>query len=140
MSETIEEKDLLPTSFVPISKRRFIVNIEGIDSFLVKSVSYPPFSSGKDNVLTVKEGNYLFVSFNSPISPSAIQQLVERINNHNTFPIDVKHVDDKGTVISYMSFNDCSLVSFVILPESYEDTDFQTIEAAFSMPTVTVHY
>jgi|TARA_B100000035_G_C20859181_1_gene491089 hypothetical protein len=92
MAETLSVTDMLPNKFEPKRGYRWVLAIEGIDSFLVMSTkrpdatinateikfinSYRMISNGK-----VKWGN-ISVELHDPIAPSGAQQVMEWIRTH----------------------------------------------------------
>ena len=47
MAETLSVTDMLPNRFEPLRKNRWLLAIEGIDAFLIKTAARPGFSINK---------------------------------------------------------------------------------------------
>jgi hypothetical protein len=113
---------MLPNKFEPKRKNRFVLAIEGIDSFLVQDVNRPDFTMSSKKIDFInsyrKIGNGkgewadLTVNLHDPIAPSGTQQVMEWIRTHYESvsgragyadfykrDIQIKVLDPVGTVI-----------------------------------------
>jgi hypothetical protein len=122
MAETLSVADMLPNKFEPKRKNRFVLAIEGIDSFLVKDVNRPDFTMNTKKIDFInsyrKIGNGkgewadLTVKLHDPIAPSGAQQTMEWVRTHYESvsgragyadfykrDIQIKVLDPVGTVI-----------------------------------------
>jgi hypothetical protein len=121
MAETLDVKDLLPARFEPKRKTRWIMMIEGIDAFLLKSAARPTYTTEEVELPWINSRRYVAGStkFNTvqvtlydPIAPSGAQQVVEWVRLHLETvsgragyadfykrDIQLKLVDPVGTVI-----------------------------------------
>ena len=92
MAETLSVTDLLPNKFEPKRDYRWVLAIEGIDSFLVADTKRPdisiekteiPFINSYRNISNgkIKFGN-ITVKLHDPIAPSGAQQVMEWIRTH----------------------------------------------------------
>jgi len=121
MAETLNVTDMLPNRFEPKRGYRWVLAIEGIDSFLMKSTKRPDFTIGTTEIPFInsyrklsgklKFGN-LSVTLYDPIAPSGAQQVMEWIRTHYESvsgragyadfykrDIQIKMLDPVGTVI-----------------------------------------
>lgn len=86
MAETLSVPEMLPTKFEPLTKRRFVLAIEGIDAFLIKTAARPTYSTEEITVNFINSTRYLAgkttfgtmsVTLHDPIAPSGAQQVME---------------------------------------------------------------
>jgi len=93
MAETLSVTDSLPNKFEPKFKNRFILAIEGIDSFLVKSTKRPTASIESETInwinsyRKISKGKVMWDSISlelhDPIAPSGAQQITEWLRTVN---------------------------------------------------------
>lgn len=91
MAETLSVTDMLPNKFEPKRQNRWVLAIEGIDAFLMKSTKRPTFSMAKKKIDFINSyrnisgkldmGN-ISVTLHDPIAPSGAQQVMEWIRTH----------------------------------------------------------
>lgn len=91
MAETLNVTDMLPNRFEPKRSYRWVLALEGIDSFLIKSTKRPDFSISPQkiefinsyrNVAGKLDMGTLSVNLHDPIAPSGAQQVMEWIRTH----------------------------------------------------------
>ena len=92
MAETLSVTDLLPNKFEPKRDYRWVLAIEGIDSFLVSETKRPSITIDKTEIpfinsyRVVSNGKAKFgnisVKLHDPIAPSGAQQVMEWIRTH----------------------------------------------------------
>lgn len=89
--ETLGVTDMLPTKFEPLFKNRFILAIEGIDAYLVKSGGRPKYTIEEKEIPWINSTRYVagktkFETMNvtlfEAIAPAAAQQVMEWIRLH----------------------------------------------------------
>lgn len=105
---------LKQVKFYPKQCWRFVLDIPGIDAFLVKSVARAPYvapdkhgSNSLDGFLAHKK---LIVTLHDSIAPSAEQEVEELINNMGSVPnIRLKLLDPCGTVVGERIYSDVIL-------------------------------
>ncbi len=144
MAETLNVADMLPNKFEPKRQNRFVLAIEGIDSFLVKTSGRPNFEIG------MKEFNYInsyrriaggrgkwssiSVTLYDPIAPSGSQQVMEWIRTHAETvsgrtgyadfykrDIQIKVLDPIGTVVELWDLKGAFLTGVDFNDLSYDD-------------------
>ena len=59
MATTLGVEDMLVTKFQPLVKRQFILAIEGIDAFLVKTASRPTFTTEEVAIPFMNQTRYI---------------------------------------------------------------------------------
>lgn len=146
MAETLDVTDMIPNKFEPRRKYRWILQIEGIDAFLLKTATRPTmtfestvidwinskrFLAGKHTFGTVAMVLY------DPIAPSASQQIMEwiRLNYESVSgrsgyadfykrDIQLKELDPIGTVVSLWDGKGCWITE-----SNFGDLDFASSDA-----------
>jgi len=92
MAETLSVTDMLPNKFEPKRDYRWVLAIEGIDSFLVNATKRPSIIIGNSQIKfinsyrQISNGKGVFgsisVELHDPIAPSGAQQVMEWIRTH----------------------------------------------------------
>jgi len=91
MAETLNVTDMLPNRFEPKRGYRWVLALEGIDSFLIKGTARPTFTIGSTKIEFINSYRYvagkldmgnLNVTLHDPIAPSGAQQVMEWIRTH----------------------------------------------------------
>ena len=92
MAELLEPQDIMFTPFEPKLKNRFIMQIDGINAYLIKAMNRPQIESEEValphmNVTRYVKGRTqwqpLDITLYDPIVPSASQQVLEWIRLHH---------------------------------------------------------
>ena len=92
MPELLEPQDIMFTPFEPKLKNRFIMNIDGINAYLIKTINRPQLESDEVvlehmNVTRYVKGKSrwqpLDITLYDPIVPSASQQVMEWVRLHH---------------------------------------------------------
>lgn len=90
-AETLDVTSMLPKHFEPKKKSRWILMIEGIDAYLLKTAARPTFETEEIEVPFINSRRYLAgntkfgtmqVTLHDPIAPSGAQQVMEWIRLH----------------------------------------------------------
>ena len=133
MAETLSVTDMLPNRFEPKRSYRWVLAIEGIDSFLISKAARPTITIGSKkieyinsyrNVSGKLEFGDMSVTLHDPIAPSGAQQVMEWVRTHYESvsgragyidfykrDIQVKMLDPVGTVIELWDMKGCFLTS-----------------------------
>jgi len=91
MAETLDVIEMLPNSFEPKRKFRWVLQIEGIDAFIVKSAARPSYSTEEVVIPFINSTRYvagrttfgeMAIKLHDPIAPSGAQQVMEWIRLH----------------------------------------------------------
>ena len=91
MAETLSVTDMLPNKFEPKRQFRWVLAIEGIDAFIIKTASRPnvsieeveiPYLNHKRYIAGKASFETLSVTLHDPIAPSGAQQVMEWIRTH----------------------------------------------------------
>ena len=92
MAEVLEFNEMFYTNFEPKMKNRFIMNIDGIDSYLIKTANRPtiqfePVTLDHINVKRKLKGKGEWqdveITLYDPVVPSAAQGVMEWIREHH---------------------------------------------------------
>ena len=143
MAETLSVTDMLPNRFEPKRNYRWVLAIEGIDSFLITKTARPTINiSDKKidfiNSYRMVSGKMTFgdmsVTLHDPIAPSGAQQVMEWIRTHYESvsgragyadfykrDIQLKLLDPIGTVVELWDLKGCFLTS-----AGFGDLDYGT--------------
>lgn len=85
-AETLDVTSMLPNKFEPKRKNRWVLMIEGIDAYIIKSTSRPTVTTEEVEIPFVNSRRYLAgkttfntipVTLHDPIAPSGAQQVME---------------------------------------------------------------
>lgn len=91
MAETLDVTSMLPSNFEPKRKNRWVLMIEGVDAYLLKTAARPtfttdavemPFINSRRWVAGLTKIGTLAITLNDPIAPSGAQQVMEWIRLH----------------------------------------------------------
>jgi hypothetical protein len=91
MAETLAVSDMLPNKFEPKRQFRWVLAIEGIDAFIVKTATRPNISIEEVPIPFINHTRYiagkstfetLSVTMHDPIAPSGAQQVMEWVRTH----------------------------------------------------------
>ena len=133
MANTLPVSDMLPNKFEPKRNYRWVLAIEGIDSFLITKANRPTitmtdkkidFINSYRRVSGKLEFGDLSVTLHDPIAPSGAQQVMEWIRTHYESvsgragyadfykrDIQLKMLDPIGTVIELWDIKGCLLTN-----------------------------
>ena len=143
MPETLDVVDLLPNKFEPKRQNRWVLAIEGIDAFLVKTAKRPSISFNETTIEYINSKRYLAgklsyetlsVTLYDPIAPSGAQQVMEWVRTHTETvsgrsgyadfykrDCQLKMLDPVGTVVELWDLKGCFLTS-----AGFGDLDYGT--------------
>jgi hypothetical protein len=121
MTTTLDVTEMLPNRFQPLTKRQFVLAIEGIDSFLLKTAARPSYTTEEVELNWINSTRYIAgktkfgtmaITLIDAIAPSGAQQVMEWIRLHFESvsgragyadfykrDIQIKMLDPIGTVI-----------------------------------------
>ena len=129
MAETLSVTEMLPNKFEAKRKFRWVLMVEGIDAFLVKSTDRPSFTIAEEMIPFINSKRYIAgrLTFNTismnlhdPIAPSGAQQVMEWIRTHAESvsgragyadfykrDLQLKLLDPVGTVVELWDIKGC---------------------------------
>jgi hypothetical protein len=127
MAETLETTQLLANTFEPKRKFRWILAIDGVDAFTLKTAKRPSFTMGEVTIDYINTKRYVSgkqtwnpipIATHDPIAPSAAQKVMDwaRLNyepltgrmGYAAFykkDISLKMLDPQGTVVELWDIN-----------------------------------
>jgi hypothetical protein len=133
MAETLSVTEMLPNKFEPKRKFRWVLMLEGIDAFLVKSTNRPSFQINEEPIPFINSKRYiagrltfgaLNMTLHDPIAPSGAQQVMEWIRTHAESvsgragyadfykrDLQLKLLDPIGTVVELWDMKGCFLTN-----------------------------
>lgn len=142
-AETLDVTSMLPNKFEPKRKNRFVLMIEGIDAFIVKTTARPtittepvevPFINSRRYLAGVTKFGTMAITLNDPIAPSGAQQVMEWIRLHYESvsgragyadfykrDIQLKLLDPVGTVIELWDIKGAMITEANFGELTYED-------------------
>jgi hypothetical protein len=146
MAETLSVTDMLPNKYEPKRKFRWVLQIEGVDAFLMKTAARPSFETDPIEIGFINATRYLAgktkfsemsVTLYDPIAPSASQQIMEWIRLHYESvsgrggyadfykrDLQLKVLDPVGTVVELWDLKGCWLTNV-----EYGDLDYDVSDA-----------
>ena len=133
MAETLSVQYMNPNKFEPKRKHRWVLAIEGIDAFIVKTAARPSMSTEEVMIPWINQKRYIAggttfeamaVTLHDPIAPSGAQQVMEWIRTHFESvsgragyadfykrDIQLKMLDPVGTVVECWDIKGAFLLS-----------------------------
>ena len=144
MAETLSVTDMLPNKFEPKRSDRWVLAIEGIDAFLVKTSGRPNWEIGSQEFKFINSyrriaggrGTWssISVTLYDPIAPSGAQQVMEWIRTHHESvsgragyadfykrDIQIKILDPVGTVVELWDIKGAFLTGVDFNDLNYDD-------------------
>jgi hypothetical protein len=144
MAETLPTKDMLPNKFQPKVKTRWLLAIEGVDSFLCKTAARPQMTTEEIEIPWMNSRRYIAgvtkfapmnVTIHDPVAPSGAQQIMEWIRlcfesvsgraGYADFykrDIQLKLVDPIGTVVELWDIKGAWVQDATFGELTYEDS------------------
>lgn len=160
---TLSVQEMLAQKFEPHQKRRFLLAIEGIDSYIIKTAARPkmaiqeikiPYINSTRYIAGKAEWDKISVTLHDPIAPSGAQQVMEWIRLHFESvsgragyadfykrDLQIKMLDPVGTVVQLWDVKGAMLteVDFGSLEYS-ADTDLAEITLSIRFDNAVLVY
>ncbi len=143
MAETLDVTSMIPNKFEPKRKSRWVLMIEGIDAYIIKTAARPTFTTEEVVVPFINATRYLAgkttfspmaVTLHDPIAPSGAQQIMEWVRLHYESvsgrsgyadfykrDVQLKLLDPVGTVIELWDIKGAFILEANFGELSYED-------------------
>ena len=150
MAETLSVTEMLPNKFEPKRNYRWVLAIEGIDSFLVKATKRPDFKLSEKRIDFINsyrrvsgklDMGDISVQLHDPIAPSGAQQAMEWIRTHYESvsgragyadfykrDIQLKMLDPIGTVIELWDIKGAFITSATFGSLDYSNDEIMMID------------
>ena len=161
-AETLSVTDMLPNKFEPKRKHRWILAIEGIDAFLIKSTARPSFTMADKEIPWMNVSRYISgklkfgtidVNLHDPIAPSGAQQVMEWIRTHHETvsgrsgyadfykrDIQLKMLDPIGTVVELWDIKGAFITSANFNSLEYSGDDAMDIKLTLRFDMCVLQY
>lgn len=143
MADILDVSSMLPNRFEPKRKNRWILLVEGIDAFLLKTAQQPsmttdevelPFINSRRYLAGLTKFNEMNITLHDAIAPSGSQQVIEWIrltfesvsgrSGYSDFykrDIQLKLLDPVGSVISLWDIKGAFIKTATFGDLTYED-------------------
>lgn len=135
----MNKENISSIAFEPKRNRHFIMEIDGIDSFLVKNVHLPALKPDENGNLVPKSFRLLRVFLYSAIAPSTEQQVADTLKKQvkgPLEPVELKYLDPAGAVVSHMRFHEPKIEEVVISNPDYSSSDITTVELIINFDSI----
>ena len=162
MAETLSVTDMLPNRFEPKRKFRWVLAIEGVDAFLVKTASRPTIEIPSQEINWINTTRYIAgkakfstmsVTLHDPIAPSGAQQVMEWIRTHYESvsgragyadfykrDIQLKMLDPIGTVVELWDIKGAQITNATFGDLDYGTEDPSDISLTIQMDNCILQY
>lgn len=143
MAETLDVTSMIPNKFEPKRKNRWVLMIEGIDAYIIKTAARPQVTTEEVEIPFINSRRYLAgkttfsqmnVTLHDPIAPSGAQQVMEWIRLHFESvsgrsgyadfykrDIQLKMLDPVGTVVELWDIKGAFITDANFNEVTYED-------------------
>ena len=162
MAETLKVAEMLPNKFEPKRNYRWVLAIEGIDSFLMKTTKRPDFTleskkidfiNSYRKIASKLDMGTLSVQLHDPIAPSGAQQVMEWIRTHYESvsgragyadfykrDIQLKMLDPIGTVIELWDIKGAFIKSATFGSLDYGSDDIMMIDLTLEFDNCVLQF
>jgi len=162
MAETLDVTSMLPNKFEPKKKNRWVLMIEGIDAYIIKTAARPTITTDSIEVPFINSRRYLAgltkfgtmaITLNDPIAPSGAQQIMEWIRLHFESvsgragyadfykrDIQLKLLDPVGTVIELWDIKGALITEANFGELSYEGGELVEISLTIQADNYVLQY
>jgi len=162
MAETLSVSEMLPNRFEPKRKFRWVLAIEGIDSFLLKTAARPQMTTEEVPVSYINATRYIAgkttfgtmaVTLHDPIAPSGAQQVMEWVRLHYESvsgragyadfykrDIQLKMLDPVGTVVELWDVKGAFITDANFNDLSYDGSDMTEIALTLRFDNAVLQY
>ena len=162
MAETLAVTDMLPNKFEPKRQFRWVLAIEGIDAFIVKTAARPNISIEEVEIPFINHRRYIAgkasfetmsVTLHDPIAPSGAQQVMEWVRTHfesvsgragyaDFYKRDVqlKMLDPIGTVVELWDIKGAFIKSATFGSLDYSSDDIMMIDLTLAFDNCVLQF
>jgi hypothetical protein len=162
MAETLDVTSMIPNKFEPKRKNRFILMIEGIDAYIVKTSARPTITTEEVAVPFINATRYLAgkttfntmtVTLHDPIAPSGAQQIMEWVRLHYESvsgrsgyadfykrDVQLKLLDPVGTVIELWDIKGAFITEANFGELSYEGAETAELSLTLRYDNAVLQY
>ena len=161
-AETLDVSAMIPAKFEPKRKNRWILMIEGVDAYIVKTAARPTVTTDEVEIKFINSRRYLSgitkfetmtVTLHDPIAPSGAQQVIEWIRTHYESvsgragyadfykrDIQLKLLDPVGTVIELWDIKGAFITQANFGDLTYEGAEAQDISLTLRYDNCVLQY
>ena len=161
-AETLDVSSMLPSRFEPKRKNRWILMVEGIDAFVIKTTSRPTVTTDAVEVPFINARRYLAgltkfgtipITLHDPIAPSGAQQIMEWIRLHYESvsgragyadfykrDIQLKMLDPVGTVVELWDIKGALITEANFGELTYEDGGLAEISLTIQFDNAVLQF
>ena len=162
MAETLDVSSMIPNKFEPKRKNRWVLMIEGIDAYIIKSTKRPGLNMGEQAINFINSQRYISgkpvwdaidVVLYDPIAPSGAQQVMEWIRTHYESvsgragyadfykrDIQLKMLDPVGTVVELWDIKGAFITQAQFNDLNYEGADLTEINLTIRFDNCVLQY
>ena len=162
MAELLEPQDIMFTPFEPKLKNRFIMQIGGINAYLIKTANRPQIQFDEVilehmNVTRYVKGKGRWqpieITLYDPVVPSAAQQVMEWIRTHYESvsgragyadfykrDIQLKMLDPVGTVVELWDIKGAFIISANFNNLDYAGDDIMSIDLSLKVDNCVLQF
>jgi hypothetical protein len=162
MATTLDVTEMLPNKFQPLAKRQFVLAIEGIDAFLIKTAARPQYTTEEVAINWINSTRYIAgkttfgtmaVTLYDAVAPSGAQQVMEWIRlcfesvsgraGYADFykrDIQVKMLDPVGTVVQLWDIKGAFITEANFNELTYEGSDQTEIALTLRFDNAVLQY
>lgn len=162
MATTLDVTEMLPTKFQNLAKRQFVLAMEGIDSFLVKTAARPSITTEEVAINWINSTRYIAgkttfgtmqVTLHDAVAPSGAQQVMEWVrlcfesvtgrSGYADFykrDIQLKMIDPVGTVIQLWDIKGAFITEANFNDVTYEGSDQTEIALTIRFDNCVLQY
>jgi hypothetical protein len=162
MAETLSVTDMLPNKFEAKRKFRWVFQIEGVDSYMMKIAARPSISTDEVEIGYINATRYLAgktkfetidITLHDPIAPSGAQQVMEWLRliyesvsargGYADFykrDVQLKMLDPVGTVVELWDIKGAFPTSINFGDLDYESNDISDITLTLRFDNAVLQY
>lgn len=162
MAETLDVTSMLPNKFEPKRKNRWVLMIEGIDAYIVKTTARPTITTEEVEVPFINSRRYLAgttkfetmaVTLHDPIAPSGAQQVMEWVRLHFESvsgragyadfykrDIQLKLLDPVGTVVELWDIKGAFITNAQFGELAYEGGELAEIQLTLRFDNAVLQF
>lgn len=162
MAETLDVTSMLPNQFEPKKKNRWVLMIEGIDAYIIKTAARPTMTTDAIEVPFINSRRYLAgltkfgtmaITLHDPIAPSGAQQIMEWVRLHFESvsgragyadfykrDIQLKLLDPVGTVVELWDIKGALITEANFGELTYEAGDLAEISLTIQVDNCVLQF
>ncbi len=162
MATNLDVTEMLPTKFQPLAKRQFVLAIEGIDSFMLKTAARPTITTEEVAINWINSTRYvagkttfgtLAITMMDAVAPSGAQQVMEWVrlcfesvsgragfSDFYKRDIQIKMLDPVGTIVQLWDIKGAFVTEANFGELTYEGSDLAEISLTIRFDNCVMQY